>query len=329
MLAKGGYYSWVLKDYDSAVRYLEQARRSLPNDGRVPEVLGAIARRRGKYDQSEALYNEAERLDPRNPSLLLQRALWNIALRRLAEAKRRLDQVLDITPDDPYALALKGGIALMQGDLPRAAELLAPLHSNPDQTQVLEIQIYHAILERRPAKMIDQLKDVLAKPDPALGYLNGELRFCLGWMQQIAGDNAAARETWELARSELEAFLKKQPGNYSLMGDLALTYMALGDKGAALALAERNMAENPIEKDAGIGPRAIEMFARVAAQTGEIDRAIPALEKLLVTPGGARFRVPLGLTPALLRLDPMFDPLCNDPRFQKLCQEKELIGPNK
>jgi TolB-like protein/Flp pilus assembly protein TadD len=327
LFAKGSYYSWCLKDYDTAVRYLEQARRVLPNDSRVPQALAAIARRRNRYEEGESLYEQAERLDPRNVALLLQRALSNVARRRFPEALRKLDQVLDINPDDPYALALKAGIAQMQGDLPRAAALLAPLHPNPDQTQVLEIQIYQAILERRPAQIIVQLKEVLAKPDPALGYLNGELRFCLGWAQDIAGDHAVARETWQQARSELEAFLKDQPQNYSLMGDLALTNMALGDKAAALALAERAVAENPIEKDAGIGPRPIEMLARVAAQTGETDRAIALLGKLLSTPGGARFRIPLGLTPALLRLDPMFDPLRNDPRFQKLIASPATSTP--
>jgi len=183
--------------------------------------------------------------------------------RRFPEALRKLDQVLDITPDDPVALALKAGVAQMEGDLPRAAALLAPLHPNPDQTQVLEIQIYQAILERRPAPIIARLKEVLAQPDPALGYLNGELRFCLGWAQQVAGDHAAAQETWRQARSELESFLKDQPENYSLKGDLALTDMGLGDKAAALALTEHAITENPIEKDVNIGPRPIEILARV------------------------------------------------------------------
>ena len=98
--------------------------------------------------------------------------------------------------------------------------------------------------------------------------------------------------------------------------------MGLGDKAAALALTERAIAANPIEKDANIGPRPIEILARVAAQTGEPDRAIAALQKLLSIPYGARLRVPLPLTPALLRLDPMFDPLRNDPRFQKLVADE-------
>ena len=144
----------------------------------------------------------------------------------------------------------------------------------------------------------------------------------LGWAQEVAGDHAAAQQTWRKARSELEPFLKEQPENFVIIGDLALINAGLGDKAAALALAERAMATIPIEKDAAYGPSAIEILARVAAQTGEPNRAIAALQKILSIPYFSTLAENAPLTPALLRLDPMFDPLRNDPRFQKLAQSE-------
>ncbi len=316
--AKGYYHYSCLKDYDTAVRYFEQARPLLPNSSRIPESLAYVERRRGQWDRSESYFNEAERVDPRNVTLLSQHALSYKNLRRFPEALRKLDEVLNIIPDDVDTLAQKANIAQAEGDLPRAAALLAPLHPGADDSNAVETQVYQAILERNPGPVIPRLQEMLVKSDPALGYFNGELRFWLGWAQKVAGDRPAAQESWKQARSELEPFLKEQPENYVLIGDLALTNMGLGDKAAAFAFVEKAMIAVPIEKDATDGPVPIEILARVTAQMGEPDRAIGALQKLLSIPYEGPLALNVPLTPALLRLDPMFDPLRNDPRFQKL-----------
>ena len=320
-MAKGQYYYACLKDYDTAVRYFEQARQFLPNSSNIPKSLAYVARRRGQWDRSESYFNEAERLDPRNLTLLSAQATSYGFRRRFPEALRKADQILNVTPDDMEIIAFKANIAHAEGDLPRASALLAPLHPTRDDNQVLETQVYQAILERQPGPVIPRLKEILAKPDPALGYINGELRFYLGWAQEVAGEHAAAQETWRQARSELELFLKEQPENSILIGELALIDMGLGDKATALALAERGMTLRPLEQDALEGSARIETFARVAAGTGEPDRAIAALQKLLSIPS-AGVLSSVALTPAMLRLDPMFDSLRNDRRFQKLAASR-------
>ena len=322
LLAAGNYHYACLKDYDTAVRYFEQARQLLPNSSQISALLASVARRRGEWDRSESYFNQTERLDPRNANLLTQHAQLYIEVRRFPEALRKFDQVLDIMPGDVATLAGKVGIAQAQGDLPRASLLLASIHRSADDPQTLETQVYQAILERRPAPMITRLKEILAKPDPALGYETGVLRFYLGWAQEVAGDHIAAQGSWRQARGELEPFLKEQPENFALIGNLALTCMGLGDKAAAFKLIEQAMAVISIEKDAVWGPIPIEILARVEARMGEPDRAMAALEKLFSIPYDGALAQNVPLTPALLRLDPMFDPLRNDPRLEKLCQEK-------
>jgi TolB-like protein/Tfp pilus assembly protein PilF len=318
VLAKGYYHYSCLKDYDTAVRYFEQARPLLPNSSRVPEFLAYVTRRQGQWDRSESYFNQAERQDPRNAHVLTQHALSYVCLRRFPDATRKLDHVLDITPDDVDTLAQKAAVAQAEGDLGQASALLAVLHIPTEDISAWERQTYQSILEGHPAQIVPQLQAILNKQNPARGYQIGELRFWLGWARELSGDHAAAHETWQEARKELEALLNEQPQNYRLIGNLALINMGLGDKNAALAFAEQAVAANPMEKDAFAGPGPVEILARVAAGTGEVDRAIAAVQTLMVTPYESPLASNPPLTSALLRLDPMFRPLQNDRRFQKL-----------
>jgi hypothetical protein len=159
-------------------------------------------------------------------------------------------------------VAFKASIAQAEGDLPHASAILGSIHPTADHTGALETQIYQAILERRPEQMISRLKEILVRPDPAMGYFNGELRFWLGWAQQVGRDHAGAQESWRQAQNELGRFFQEPPENYNLMHDLALVDMGLGNKAAALSMVERAIATNRIEKDVVDGPASIEILAR-------------------------------------------------------------------
>src|SRR5438046_1763870 len=218
--AKAFYHYVFLKDYDTALRYFEQASRLLPSDSRIPEALAFVERRRGRWEQSDAYFNRAERLDPRNVRIIGQHAWLYRILRRFPDALRKLETLLNITPDDPQTLASEAGILQATGDLPRAAAVLTPLYSKADDGGTIDTQAYQAILQRRTAPIIPRLKEILSKPDSARGDEKGRLYFWLGWAQKIAGDHPGAHESWTQARNERESYLKQQPESYLISGVL-------------------------------------------------------------------------------------------------------------
>src|SRR5205814_6211016 len=133
--------------------------RPLASGSRSPEPPALVERRRGRWDQSAAYFNRAARLDPRNVGISGQHAVLYKMLRRFPDAVRKYEDTLNITPDDPQPVVRQAAIFQAMGDLPRAAAILAPLYSKPDDDGTIEPLAYQAILERRSASIIPRLKE--------------------------------------------------------------------------------------------------------------------------------------------------------------------------
>ncbi len=313
LLAQAYYQYLVLRDYEAAKVTFDQARQRLPGSGEVPLALAYIARRQGFWDDSLVHFEDASRLDPRNLQLLSDWADTYEEMRRFPDALKLLDRALTISPGDADVIADKAEVYQRMGDLDSAGKLLAGLHADPGSL-VAYIQFRQWWLQRRYADAVKLQQSLLLKTD--LGVQNNsEYRLYLGEAQQRAGDAPNAKASYLQALGELTTFQKEQPDNSRTAFLLSRVYAGLGRKEEALEQAERAVRLLPSSRDALEGSRREINLALVEAQVGEHDRAIVALQRLLT--------VPSDLTPALLRIDPSWDSLRDDPRFQKLCQEKQ------
>ena len=318
-LARAQYLYNGLRDYAGALAELEIARRGLPNDPRLIELTGYILRRRGQQEEGLRNLERAAELDPRNFFTLQQIALSYQALGRYAEAIAALDRASAIVPDNVETQANRELFYLCwKGDTrPLHHTIDAILAQGPSAiANAADSWFACALAERDPAGAERAL--VAAGDNP---WLTNEAPIILshsfgeGLLARMTKDEAKARTAFEAARAQQEKVVQAQPDYGPALCVLALIDAALGRKDLALEEGRRAIALTPLEKDVTNGSRVLQYFAITAAWAGEKELALQQLEAGLRAPSAS-----LMLSYGALKLDPFWDPLRGDPRFEKIVE---------
>jgi len=329
LLALGYYQYWVLRDYGGAKTTFGRVSKMLPSSSEVSRALALIARREGQWDESIAQFEHALGLDPRNVELLITAAETYGMRRQFPAALKLYDRALDITPNDPDVMAAKGSIYQAQGDLQEAARLLSQINEHTPAEETFHIKITQARLERNYGECVRLLQAREAEFASESQYEKALNPVWLAFMQRVAGNTAGAKITAERARNTLEPLYRHQPDNFVFAASLSQIYAAMGQKQSALKAAEESIVLLPSAKDRVSGPSLEQNLALIQAIFGENTRAISTLTQLLQTAYGSWLYDPVPITPALLRLDPFWDPLRGDPRFEKIVASLAPKSANK
>jgi TolB-like protein/cytochrome c-type biogenesis protein CcmH/NrfG len=323
LLALATYQVVVLRDYELAKSTYRMVGKMLPGSSDVPASLAWIARRQGHWDETVGYYKQALVLDPRNIELLIGAAANYSDLRKFGAALKLCDRALDIQPNDSGLMAFKAGIYQGQGNLEEAAKLLSDVSAENPSLFVFGAKVTQLRLERKLSEALRLLKARVAQYHFGAELEKGAFTVFLAFAQHEAGDSTGAKITAEQARNTLEPICKTQPDNDFAATCLSQAHALLGDKNSAVKEAERAIALKPSAQYGASSPGLNENLALVRTIIGENTGAISILALLLEVPyssGSSLYGTPI--TPALLRLDPTWDPLRADPAFRKLYEEK-------
>ena len=331
LLALGYYQYWVLRDYGSAKTTFGRVSKVLPGSSEVPYALALVTRREGHWDQSIAYFERALAVDPRNVPLLMDSAETYAMLRQFPAGLKLYDRALDITPNDPDGMGAKASIYQAQGNLQEASKLLVEVNAHTPSQFLFETKIVQLRLERTLGEAVRLLQARLAQFHFASQGEKASEQVFFALTQRVGGDTAGAKITAEQTRNTLEHLYRDQSDNFQagapraradLALHLSLAYAVMGEEDSAIKTAEHAIMLLPRANDAAAGPVYEENLALIETIVGENSPAISALTQLLQMPYSSWYYGPAPITPALLRLDPIWDPLRADPAFQKLCKEK-------
>jgi len=309
-LALGFSYYYGDRDYDRALAEFEIAKRGLPNEAQAYMAIGAIQRRQGKWTDSTANFEKACALDPKNVNFLYNLGFSYVAQKKFETADKIFDRALALSPESFGARALKGVVAIFsRGDVDAAENQLALAPASDSGGLVVSMRVWVMILQR---KFPEALQAIQQFPKEVLETHSGQSpkAFFEGLIYQYQGDKAKAQAAFERARVVAEQLVRESPNDAPLRALLGEILAALGQKGAAISEGKRATELLPESQDAYDGPQITAALATIYACTGENDKALQLLDHLLQTSNG--------ITVPFLKLDPVWDPLRKDSRFQAL-----------
>jgi TolB-like protein/class 3 adenylate cyclase/Tfp pilus assembly protein PilF len=311
-LALARHLYWGYLDYDRARQELTAAQHALPNNSRAFLLAAYIDRRQGHWEESTRNFERASELDPRDIVILQQLSLNYENLRRYADMTAVLDRALIIAPNDVALRTLRAGVAFdWRADLkPLHAAIQTILAENPNAERT--VAEYWLPLALRERDSVAAQRALAAMPlggcfDVGIPFPNS---WCEGLAARMRGDQPAARAAFTNARKEVEKMVQNQPDYADGLCALGLIDAALGKKEDAIREGRRAVELMPVSKNAVEGPLLIKNLALIYAWTGEKDRGLEQLDKAVHLPGYLSY--------GQLRLDPKWDPLRGDPRFEKI-----------
>ncbi len=315
LMAQGFFQYYCEERYDTAIAAFERAVALIPGSSEPLDALALVCRRKSQWEKSRRSFRRAIELDPRNILVLSDYADTLCELRDYSSALRIYDRILEMTPRDADAIASEASIYQAKGDLAAASKLVAQLPPASNSEVWYRSVIWQMIYERRFSEAALLLEDALRRPvQPLPEDVRAQYREWLAEVKEWSGDAAGARVTWEQARNESEAFLRAkitQPCYANPRTWLAEACAGLGDKPKA-----REMAALIVDKGDGDQleiARLATARARIRVACGDRDLALEQLEVAAQNPGVAE-----AIDYGDLRMNPRWDPLRGDARFEKI-----------
>ena len=311
-LAMGYVHYYVNRDYDAALEALALARSGLPNDPGIFRAMAAIQRRQGKWQESSANYAKAVSLDPKDPILLENMGMNYLAVRDYATAARIFDRAVKAAPETFTIQELRARVDLYsKGDLRAMQTLLAAWPENIDPNGTITLSRYNLkMYERKFQELLDILRRSPAEKSRGETSAPISREFLQATVYAAMKDEARAHASYLEARVKAEKAVQESPEDGPRHALLGLIYAGLGNCQEAKAEAKRAVDLLPETKDAFDGPILVISRARIHMMCGDLDTAFALLDRSLQTPAG--------ITIHELRLDPIWDPVRTDPRFQQM-----------